>query len=50
MKVAVLAGSTQEAFARNQGVQESQLVTVPDTEAGIAAVTGAGRTPLPLAN
>jgi polar amino acid transport system substrate-binding protein len=40
VKVAVLAGSTQEAFARQQGVKEGQLVTVPDTQAGIAAVTG----------
>ncbi|HWX36545.1 MAG TPA: ectoine/hydroxyectoine ABC transporter substrate-binding protein EhuB [Steroidobacteraceae bacterium] len=40
VKVAVLVGSTQEAFARKQGVQESQLITVPDTQAGIAAVTG----------
>jgi len=40
VKLAVLAGSSQEAFARKQGVKDSQLVTVPDTQAGIAAVTG----------
>jgi polar amino acid transport system substrate-binding protein len=40
VKMAVLAGSTQEAFARKQGVNENQLVMVPDTQAGIAAVTG----------
>jgi polar amino acid transport system substrate-binding protein len=40
VKIAVLAGSTQEAFARKQGVNENQLVMVPDTQAGIAAVTG----------
>jgi polar amino acid transport system substrate-binding protein len=40
VKVAVLAGSTQEAFARKQGVKDDQLVTVPDTQAGIAAISG----------
>jgi polar amino acid transport system substrate-binding protein len=40
VKVAVLAGSAQEAFARKQGVKDGQLVTVPDVQAGIAAVAG----------
>jgi len=39
-KVAVLAGSSQEAFARKQGVKDSQLLTVPDVQAGIATVSG----------
>ena len=38
--VALLAGSAQEAFARQQGVPPGQVLTVPDIQAGIAAVTG----------
>jgi polar amino acid transport system substrate-binding protein len=37
---AVLAGSQQEAYALKVGVKQSQLVTVPDVQSGIAAVTG----------
>ncbi|WP_219469962.1 ectoine/hydroxyectoine ABC transporter substrate-binding protein EhuB [Nonomuraea rhizosphaerae] len=38
VKLAVFSGSAQEAFARRRGVQQSQLVTVPDSQTGIAAV------------
>jgi polar amino acid transport system substrate-binding protein len=38
--LAVLAGSSQEAYALKQGVPAGQLVRVPDVQAGIAAVTG----------
>ncbi|MGI6870646.1 ectoine/hydroxyectoine ABC transporter substrate-binding protein EhuB [Amycolatopsis sp. 3B14] len=38
--VALLAGSSQEAFAKQQGVSQGQMLTVPDIQAGIAAVTG----------
>ncbi|MCK6450094.1 MAG: ectoine/hydroxyectoine ABC transporter substrate-binding protein EhuB [Alphaproteobacteria bacterium] len=40
VRLAVLAGSSQEAFALKQGIAKTQLVAVPDTQAGIAAVTG----------
>jgi ABC-type amino acid transport substrate-binding protein len=39
-RVAVLAGSSQEAYALKQGVAAGQLVRVPDIQSGIAAVTG----------
>jgi polar amino acid transport system substrate-binding protein len=40
VQVAVLAGSSQEGFALKRQIQSSQLVRVPDIQAGIAAVTG----------
>lgn len=40
VQVAVMAGSSQEAFALKRGIQSGQLVRVPDIQAGIAAVTG----------
>lgn len=40
VQLAVLTGSSQEAFALKTGVPASQLVKVPDIQAGIAAVTG----------
>lgn len=40
IRLAVLNGSTQEAFALRQGVKADQLVRVPDAQAGVAAVTG----------
>jgi polar amino acid transport system substrate-binding protein len=40
VKAAVLAGSPQEAYALKQGVRQGQIVTVPDAQSGIAAVTG----------
>lgn len=39
-KLAILSGSSQEAFAQKAGVQRDQLVIVPDIQAGIAAVLG----------
>jgi polar amino acid transport system substrate-binding protein len=39
-QVAVLAGSSQENFALKRQISPSQLVRVPDIQAGIAAVTG----------
>jgi polar amino acid transport system substrate-binding protein len=39
-QVAVLAGSSQENFARKREIPQSRLVRVPDIQAGIAAVTG----------
>lgn len=39
-KAAFLAGSPQEAYALKQGVRQGQIVTVPDAQSGIAAVTG----------
>ncbi|WP_170984306.1 ectoine/hydroxyectoine ABC transporter substrate-binding protein EhuB [Rhodoligotrophos defluvii] len=38
--LAVLSGSSQEAFARQSGIQRRQLVIVPDIQAGVAAVLG----------
>jgi polar amino acid transport system substrate-binding protein len=38
IKLAVFSGSSQEAFAKKSGVKQSQLVTVPDAQTGIAAV------------
>jgi polar amino acid transport system substrate-binding protein len=40
VKAAFLAGSPQEAYALKQGVGQGQIVTVPDAQSGIAAVTG----------
>jgi polar amino acid transport system substrate-binding protein len=40
VKTAFLAGSPQEAYALKQGVKQGQIVTVPDAQSGIAAVTG----------
>lgn len=40
VKAAFLAGSAQEAYALKQGVRQGQIVTVPDAQSGIAAVTG----------
>jgi polar amino acid transport system substrate-binding protein len=39
-RVAVLAGSSQEAYATKQNVPAGQLMRVPDIQSGIAAVTG----------
>ncbi len=39
-RVAVLAGSSQEAYAMKQNVATGQLMRVPDIQSGIAAVTG----------
>lgn len=38
--LAVLAGSSQEAYALKQKIPSGQLVRVPDVQAGIAAVAG----------
>lgn len=43
IKLAVLTGSAQEAYAVERGVNSDQLVRVPDVQAGIATVVG-GRT------
>ncbi|MET4260850.1 polar amino acid transport system substrate-binding protein [Bradyrhizobium sp. S3.12.5] len=40
IKLAVLTGSAQEAFAVKQGISSAQLVRVPDIQAGIATVRG----------
>ncbi|MGZ5901613.1 MAG: ectoine/hydroxyectoine ABC transporter substrate-binding protein EhuB [Reyranella sp.] len=40
VRVAVLAGSSQEAYALKQNVAAGQLLRVPDIQSGIAAVTG----------
>jgi polar amino acid transport system substrate-binding protein len=40
IKLAVLSGSSQEAYALKRGVKADQLVRVPDIQAGIAAVRG----------
>jgi len=40
VKLAVLAGSSQEAYALRRGVKADQLIRVPDIQAGIAAVKG----------
>lgn len=39
-RVAVLAGSSQEAYALKQNIAAGQLVRVPDIQSGITAVTG----------
>lgn len=39
-RVAVLAGSSQEAYALKQNIATGQLMRVPDIQSGIAAVTG----------
>jgi polar amino acid transport system substrate-binding protein len=39
-RVAVLAGSSQEAYATKQNVPAGQLMRVPDIQSGVAAVTG----------
>lgn len=39
-RLAVLTGTTQERVALGYGVDRSRLVGVPDTQAGVAAVTG----------
>lgn len=38
-KLAVLTGSSQEAFALKQGIEADQLVRVADIQAGVATVT-----------
>lgn len=43
VKLAVVTGSAQEAYAVNQRVKSTQLLRVPDIQAGIATVVG-GRT------
>lgn len=40
IKLAVLTGSAQEAYATRQGVKPDQMVRVPDVQAGVATVTG----------
>ena len=40
VKLAILAGSAQEAYAVKSGVERDRLVPVPDIQAGVAAVTG----------
>lgn len=40
IKLAVITGSAQEAYAVLQGVKSDQLVRVPDIQAGIATVLG----------
>jgi polar amino acid transport system substrate-binding protein len=40
IKLAVLTGSAQEAYAVKQGIKSEQLVRVPDVQAGIATVSG----------
>lgn len=40
VKLAVITGSSQEAYALKRGVKPDQLVRVPDIQAGIATVTG----------
>jgi polar amino acid transport system substrate-binding protein len=40
VKLAVLTGSAQEAYAKKRGVKPDQLVGVPDVQAGIATVVG----------
>lgn len=43
MKLAVLTGSFQEAYAMKHGIKSDRIVRVPDIQAGIATVLG-GRT------
>jgi len=38
--LAVITGSSQEAFALKQNIQDGQLVRVPDVQSGVAAVAG----------
>lgn len=40
IKLGVLQGSSQQAFAKAQGVRADQMLAVPDVQTGIAAVTG----------
>lgn len=40
VKLAVVAGSTQEAYAMKRGIQSEQLVRVTDIQAGAAVVIG----------
>jgi polar amino acid transport system substrate-binding protein len=40
IRLAVLTGSAQEAYALKQGVKAEQMVRVPDVQAGVATVTG----------
>ncbi len=40
VKVAVVAGSAQEAYAIKQNINPDQLVRVPDIQAGVATVMG----------
>lgn len=40
IKLAVLTGSAQEAYATKRGVKSDQMVRVPDVQAGIATVVG----------
>jgi polar amino acid transport system substrate-binding protein len=40
VKLTVLAGSSQEAYAQRRGVKADQRIRVPDIQAGIAAVKG----------
>jgi polar amino acid transport system substrate-binding protein len=40
IKLAVLTGSAQEAYAVKQGLKSEQMVRVPDIQAGIATVVG----------
>jgi polar amino acid transport system substrate-binding protein len=40
IKLAVLSGSAQEAYAVKQAVKSEQLVRVPDIQAGVATVVG----------
>jgi polar amino acid transport system substrate-binding protein len=40
VKLAVLTGSSQEAYALSKGVKADQLVRVPDIQAGVATVVG----------
>ncbi len=39
LRLAVFSGSSQQSFALAQGVRQSQLVAVPDSQTGITAVT-----------
>jgi polar amino acid transport system substrate-binding protein len=40
IKLAVLTGSAQEAYAAKRGIKSEQLVRVPDIQAGVATVSG----------
>ncbi|MCK1406812.1 transporter substrate-binding domain-containing protein [Bradyrhizobium sp. 76] len=39
IKLAVITGSSQEAYAVKQGIARERLVRVPDIQAGVATVT-----------
>lgn len=39
LRLAVFSGSSQQSFALAQGIKQSQLVAVPDSQTGITAVT-----------